>query len=144
MTEVAGSLGEAVAVTRKLQIDRAKVFNEEFKQPESKAMKIKPLGFYVLVEVDKVSDLSEGGIIALDKDVVAREQEAKDFGKVLAIGPIAYLGFRGCEDTGAEGWGVKVGDKVEFRRYEGKLSAQPDVENHRYIPDSHILGVINE
>ncbi len=104
-------------------------------------MKIKPLGFYVLVEVDVVEEVSAGGIILGN---VKREQEACEFGVIRAIGPVAYAGFPGCEDGKAEAWGVKVGDKVEYRRYEGKLSNHPDMENHRYIPDSHIIGVINE
>ena len=104
-------------------------------------MKIKPLGFYVLVEVEEVEKISEGGIILGD---VRREQEACEFGCVRGIGPTAYVGFPGCDDGGAESWGLKIGDKVEYRRYEGKLSNHPDMKNHRYIPDSHIIGVIND
>lgn len=104
-------------------------------------MKIKPLGFYVLVEVDVVEKTTASGIIIGD---VTRDQEACEFGIVKELGPTAYAGFPGCEEKGAEAWGVKVGDRVEYRRYEGKLSNHPDMENHRYIPDSHIIGVIND
>lgn len=109
-------------------------------------MKIEPLGFYVLIEVELVPSLSPGGI-ELNKNEVAKDQEGKDFGTVLAIGPTAYASYTDCEaggEAGAKKWGFGVGDKVEFRRYEGKLSNQPDVENYRYIPDSHIIGRISE
>lgn len=102
---------------------------------------IKPLGFYVLVKMDVVENVSAGGILLGNVD---REQDACEFGVVEAIGPAAYVGFPGCEETGAEGWGVKVGDKVEYRRYEGKRSGVKDMDQFRYIPDSHIIGVVSD
>lgn len=102
---------------------------------------IKPLGFYVLIEMDVVENISEGGIILGN---VEREQAACEFGTIADIGPTAYSGFPGCEDGGSEAWGVKIGDRVEYRRYEGKRSSIPEMENYRYIPDSHIIGVIND
>ena len=103
-------------------------------------MKIKPLGFYVLVEMDTIESVSDGGIV-IPKNTVIKEQDGCDFGTVRAIGPVAYAGLPGC--ASAEDWGVKVGDRVEYRRYEGKRSNAPDMENFRYIPDSHIVGVID-
>lgn len=111
-------------------------------------MKIKPLGFYVLIEMIKVEEVSAGGII-LNSDMVSKEQEATDVGYVRAIGPTAYHGYPGCEfDEGAENahhkWGLFVGQKIEYRRFEGKKSAVKDHENYRYIPDSHIIGAIDD
>ena len=102
---------------------------------------IKPLGFYVLIEMDVVENVSDGGIILGNVD---REQAACEFGIVKDIGPTAYKGFAGCEDSGAEGWGVAIGDRVEYRRYEGKRSEAEGMENYRYIPDSHIIGVVSD
>jgi len=120
-------------------------------------MKIKPLGFYVLVEVDEVESVSAGGIFLGD---VKREQEGCEFGIVRGVGPVAYAGLPGCErdhakyalerpqfqaeDFGYLAWGFDIGDKVEYRRYEGKLSNHPDMKNFRYIPDSHIIGLVVE
>jgi co-chaperonin GroES (HSP10) len=104
-------------------------------------MKIKPAGFYVLLEMDNVESVSEGGIILNTKEV-AREQDACQFGIVRAFGPAAYKGFPGCD--GPNDWGVTVGDRVEYRRYEGMRSNHEEAENMRYIPDSHIIGVISE
>lgn len=135
-------------------------------------MKIKPLGFYVIVEQIKVDDVSDGGIV-LPADLIAKEQEATAIGYVRAIGPTAYVGYPGCERikatrenpgchtidvaelgfmqhvsaepaTPAQQWGLEIGQKVEYRKFEGKESSVKGYENHRYIPDSHIIGVIDD
>ena len=133
-------------------------------------MKIKPLGFYVLVEMVEVEQVSSGGIV-LPGDLVNKEQEATDVGHVRAIGPTAYVGYPGCDGVDeiaasevvhrqdkskpllektvhtaakspAEQWGLEVGMKIEYRKFEGKPSAMPGYENFRYIPDSHIIGAV--
>ena len=103
---------------------------------------IKPLGFYVLVEMVEFDEATEGGII-LPGDLVSKEQEATDVGYVRAVGPTAYHGYPGCDDEiPHEQWGLAIGQKIEYRRFEGKRSVVKDCENYRYIPDSHIIGVI--
>ena len=109
-------------------------------------MKIKPCGYFVLVDVTPAERVTPGGIV-LPSDLVNKEQQVEETGKVVAFGPTCFVGMRGCDrdDIPAhEQWGVKVGDLVEFRRYEGKLTSLEDgCENMRYIPDTHIMGVIN-
>lgn len=112
---------------------------------------LKPLGFYVLIEMVEVKDVSEGGIILGD---VSREQDAADIGYVREIGPTAFHGYAGCIPSEYppsapqynmqphEIWGINVGDKVEYRRYEGKVTGQKDFKNFRYIPDSAIIGKV--
>lgn len=117
-----------------------------------------PLGFYVLVEVVEVENISDGGIYLGNQ---GREQSAEEAGYLRAIGPTAYQGWEGCEHINAcfEGhdgpqiadevmpyqrWGLTIGDLVEFRAFEGKKSAVPGFERWRYIPDSHIVGVIHK
>ena len=122
-------------------------------------MKIKPLGFYVLIEMEEVEAVSEGGII-MPGDLIAKEQDATDVGYVRAIGPTAYVGYPGCDkqvdkDNELGGWdkvdvppsdcwGLEIGQKIEYRRFEGKKSAAPGYDNYRYIPDSHIIGVMED
>lgn len=109
-------------------------------------MNIKPLGFYVLIEMVEVEAVSEGGIV-LPGDLVAKEQDATDVGYVRAIGPTAFVGYPGCEQGTAapsKQWGLEVGQKIEYRRFEGKSSSVRNYENYRYIPDSHIIGLIEE
>ena len=114
--------------------------------------KIKPLGLYVLVEMDTVEDKSSGGILLGD---VKREQGACDVGTVIAIGNTAFRGFPGCNPSDYppshafytlephQIWGVEVGDKVEYRSFEGKLSGVKGVKKTRYIPDTQIIGKVN-
>lgn len=109
-------------------------------------MKIKPLGFYVLIEMESVESVTEGGIV-LPGDMINKEQDATDVGYVRQIGPTAFAGYPGCEVEGvapADCWGLKIGQKVEYRKFEGKRSAEKEYANFRYIPDSHIIGVIDD
>lgn len=97
--------------------------------------------------MEVVEKVSEGGIV-LPEDMVAKEQDATSLGYVRAIGPTAFAGYPGCEPvpggTPADAWGLKVGQKVEYRKFEGKRSSMQQHDNYRYIPDSHIIGVISD
>lgn len=124
-------------------------------------MPARPLGFYVLVEVVEVETESSSGIYMGKQE---REQSAEEVGYLRAIGPTAYHGWEGCQSGKVqrivehEGknviananvlpyqrWGLNIGDMVEFRAYEGKRCVIPGYERWRYIPDSHIVAVINE
>ena len=124
-------------------------------------MKIKPLGFYIIVEMEKVTT---GGVIELPEDIIAKEQDATSVGYVRAIGPTAYCGYPGCDENieltegeyrntavtvrkevkPHECWGLEIGQKIEYRKFEGKKSAVKGYENYRYIPDSHIIGAIED
>jgi len=119
---------------------------------------IKPLGFYVVIEMEIVEEVSAGGIVMPDS-LTSKEQDATSIGYVRAIGPTAYHGYPGCDlddeqkaraievglDLGpADKWGLKIGQKIEYRKFEGKKSAVEGYENYRYIPDSHIIGAIDD
>lgn len=106
----------------------------------------KPCGFYVLVELVEVESTTESGIYIGD---VRREQSAEESGYVRDIGPTAFMGWQGCTPNEESGyasyqmWGIELGDLVEFRAFEGKRCTIPGFERWRYIPDSHIVGVID-
>lgn len=105
---------------------------------------IRPVGHYVLIEVPPIDEKSDGGII-LAKETRDKEHRGTEVGFIKAFGPTAYKEWPGCTDPDIPPhlqYGVKVGDKVEFRRYEGKICALN--EELRYIPDSHVLGVIED
>ena len=123
-------------------------------------MKIKPLGFYIIVEMETVR---KGGLIELPEDIIAKEQDATSIGYVRAIGPTAFAGYPGCDINDSSApltaveqlsgmtsatphgcWGLEVGQKIEYRKFEGKKSAVKGYENYRYIPDSHIIGAIED
>jgi len=133
--------------------DREKA--EAIKEIMETNMKIKPLGFYVLIEMETVRQES---VIQLPQELIDKEQDATSIGYVRAIGPTAYCGYPGCEMTeqidldngGWENkdipphkcWGLEIGQKIEYRKFEGKKSSLKGYENYRYIPDSHIIGAI--
>lgn len=116
---------------------------------------IDPNGFYVLIEEEKVEEKSMGGIILAKKDV-QREQEACDIGIVRAIGNLCFIGMPMCNPADwppsspfhdmkpYQIWGIDIGDKVEYRRFEGKVSGIEGCERLRYIPDSCIIGKVRE
>jgi co-chaperonin GroES (HSP10) len=111
-----------------------------------KHMKIKPTGFYVLVEVDPIEEKTKGGIV-IAESLAKKEHAATEEGHIRAFGPCAYVGWKGCENPDIpayEQWGVNIGDRVEFQRYEGKKCVVKGYENFRYIPDTHIIGVISD
>lgn len=108
--------------------------------------KISPLGHYVLVEIPPKQEYSEGGI-ALPDDYADKQHAVTETGYVREIGPTCYVGWPGCDSEEYEPhemWGIDIGDKVEFRKYEGKSSVVEGYEDFRYIPDTNIIGVIDD
>lgn len=109
-------------------------------------MKIKPTGFHILVKVGEISETFENSRIVRPTSEKKREQGGYDVGTVLAFGPICFKGFAHCEGPGD--WGVKIGDLVEFSRYDGKIpryaEVDKDMENLRLITDSDILAVLEK
>jgi co-chaperonin GroES (HSP10) len=107
-------------------------------------MKIKPVGYQVLVRMEHVEkEIQEGALKGFElgtQKEMERVQHGHDVGVIEAFGPIAFKGYKDCNSP--EDYGVKLGDKVEFRRYDGKeVACDPDL---RIINDGHILLVIEE
>jgi len=112
---------------------------------------VEPLGHYILVEPMKVKNETESGIYLGDNQ---REQSACEFGVVKAFGPTCFVGVQGCDPgdypTGHpyhkmaphQIWGLEIGDRVEYRRYEGKNTGIKNIGDLRYIPDMQIIGKV--
>lgn len=92
-------------------------------------MKIEPVGHRILIKLDAAENISKGGIHLGDDQ--RREQRGMESGVVVALGPTAYADFSG------EPW-VKVGDTVNFKRYEGDYK-EVDGEHFRILNDEDIL-----
>lgn len=115
---------------------------------------IRPLGHYVAIEVIEVENKSKGGIVMATGKNAQFEQDAVEFGRVVAFGPTVFQGVTGCDPakyapchphhqlTPSQIWGLYVGDTVEFRRFEGKKSGIKGKERIRYIPDTEIIGKV--
>ena len=109
-------------------------------------MKYKPTGFYVLVEMEDVSNEVESGALKgftlNTPEEHKREQAGACVGKIVEFGPAAYRGFPGCD--GPEDWGVAIGDRFETNRYAGDICRGEGCENHRILADSEIKTIIKE
>lgn len=109
-------------------------------------MKIRPAGHYVLIKVDDVEETTESGIVIRSKNEQLREHEGRDIGTILEFGPLAYKGFAHAETP--KEWGVKVGDRVEFKRYDGKVPRlaedREEFQNLRLICDNDIIAVMED
>lgn len=110
---------------------------------------ITPTGYYILVEMEVVEETTESGIIVYDDAALKREQSGHNVGVVRSLGHTVYQGFAGIEgkaskEERAAAWGVNIGDKVEFNRYDGKIPNDADHQNFRIIQDAHIIGVVRE
>lgn len=121
---------------------------------------LKPCGYYVLVKMEELEEKDESFVEGSElivaapqmqkdnRDLAEREKAGHDIGTLVALGSTAFNGFQGV--TGqtakerAEEWGVCVGDKVEFNRYDGKIPSHPDYADYRIIQDAHIIGVIED
>lgn len=107
---------------------------------------IKPTGSFVLVEATLVEKVTQGGIV-LPTDLTTKEQVIERTGKVVAIGPCAYVGWAGCDQpdkTPYQCWGIEIGDTIEHKKYDGLDSVTSNDVIYRYIQDTDILGVLNE
>lgn len=113
---------------------------------------VRPAGNFVLVEMVEIKKQSSGGIVFVDVD---KEQAAVEVGIVRAIGSTAFIGVAGCNPTDYptndprykmephELWGIKIGDQVQYARYEGQPVKLRDYDRFRYVTDITIKGVID-
>lgn len=107
-------------------------------------MKYSPCGYHVLIKMSVIEKEIETGelkgfVLASGKEH-DREEHAHCVGEIVSFGPTAFKGYAGCERP--EDWGAKVGDQVEFRRYDGKIPLNDKKKEYRIINDSDILMVI--
>jgi len=107
-------------------------------------MKIRPTGYHVLVKVDPVDEKIKGSSLYMPKNEAKREHVGRDVGVIVEFGLRCYEGYEGCKSPAD--WGVKVGDRVEFRRYDGKVPryAEEDesLKDFRLINDGDIIAVL--
>ncbi len=96
----------------------------------------KPLGWWVLVEIIEVEEMTAGGIV-LPQNTQDKEQKGVTQAYVRDFGKMAFTGFRNSE--GPKDWGVEIGDLVEFRRYETLATSYSDL--WRLVPDTSLVAV---
>ena len=94
-------------------------------------MVIKPCGFRVLVELERLEEVSDGGIVIARENKGRREQTGQETATVVALGPTAFKAY----DNG-EPW-CKIGDKVRIVRYSGNI-IEDDNKFYSIINDNDI------
>lgn len=87
-------------------------------------MKMKPCGYHILLKPD-FEEKTKGGIILAvsDRSGIAYV----DTGVIVAIGPTAWKAY----DKG-DAW-AKIGDRVGYGRYAGKIVYHKDKPEDKYI-----------
>jgi co-chaperonin GroES (HSP10) len=97
-------------------------------------MKIVPRGERILVRLEKVEEVTEGGII-LTKSTRDRDQVSALRGTVVALGPDAYCDYK-------TPW-CKEGDTIVMTRYSGEnINDEESEDIYRVINDTDVMGVI--
>jgi len=125
-----------MTITKKTQVDQSIKYLEEFQSlVEESGICPQPTGFYLLVRVIDVEEKSAGGIVLGTNNELSREQAGYDIGVVIGFGSQCYKGF---DCVSPEQWGVKVGNHIEFRRYDGKPLRYEQFENYRNLTDSDV------
>jgi len=95
-------------------------------------MKLKPLYDHVIIKAINEDEVTKAGIVL--PDTVDKEKPEK--GEVIAIGPGKLL------DNGQRAvMGVKVGDKVMFKKYSPD-EIKVDGEEYLIISESDIIAII--
>lgn len=92
----------------------------------------KPTGNKILVEMEKVENVTKGGIV-LPESKTEREEMSAMVGTIVAAGPMAWA------DQSVP-W-AKVGDKVKFAKFAGFLHKE-NGRNFRVMHDLDIVMVL--
>lgn len=106
----------------------------------------KPIGPVLIVKVADDTEAEE----TFQNSMIVRAEQKKNtrinmgYGTVIAVGTAAFLDL--MEAEGLTECPVKVGDVVEFDRYEGKAISMldDDVVDFRYVRDFKVWGIIEE
>lgn len=96
---------------------------------------LKPTGYNVLVALDVLEEVTQGGIILPGKHK-EREDSAAERGRLVAASPMA---FKGGDWEGAEA--PQVGAEVLFQRYAGNEFEGRDGKKYRVMADTDLKGV---
>jgi chaperonin GroES len=98
------------------------------------ATKWKPCGNKILVQMDKVEEVTSGGIV-LPRQKAERDEMSQMIGTLIAVGPCAWA------DQPKE-W-AHVGDRVKFAKFAGFLHKEEgDDTPYRVMHDLDVVMVL--
>lgn len=99
---------------------------------------LKPTGFCVLVRPDSAKDALKTNMIEIPDSVLDKQRLEVDTGELVAVSKFAWTGIQGT----TEPW-AKVGDRVVYAKYGGKLMTDPETgEKLMLLNDKDIIGVL--
>ena len=110
-------------------------------------MNVTPCGMQVLIQLEEINEMSDGGIVQYSKSEQEREQNGQKMGRVIKLGPLVHSDWdmdSANPDGKAEEWGYQKGDLVLFNRYDGIEHDLPNYDNYRLIPSNCILGKVEQ
>jgi co-chaperonin GroES (HSP10) len=101
-------------------------------------MAIRPCGHRILVKPDPIETTTSGGIvIVMDEKLAAADQMV---GTLVSVGDQAWKAF--SKDYNGEPW-AKVGDRVLYARYAGKVVEDPESgEDFVILNDEDCVAVL--
>ena len=122
-------------------MSKLKIISEKISHNDSP---IVPLGYRVLIKMDKINEKTEGGII-ITTNAKELEEAGNQTGRIVDNGPAAFT--TGVVDLPNE-WDRKpeIGARVIFNRYAGIrvfIDDLPEGE-YRLMSDKEILAIIGE
>ena len=110
-------------------------------EEENKKKVIIPVGWTLLVKIDKVPEQTRSGLF-VPAGARERQQLQAIEGTLEAVGDEAWLKF---DKNSAR---PQLGDRVIFAKYGGQVYVmnenEPDAQEYRFLNDQDILGIIRE
>ena len=100
-----------------------------------KKLRIIPFGTGVVIEVEKATETSKGGIL-LTPNTIERGQTETSIGTLIEAGDMAFEEYKNANHRYP-----KIGDKVYFKKYSGIITT--DKENDielRTLQDTDVYG----
>lgn len=98
---------------------------------------ITPLEYYVLIKLDAVEQKTRGGII-IPEDTRERQEQAQVTGRLMAIGPLAFI-YDVDNPIIPE-----VGERVAFPKYGGLKIEGRDKAEYRLLKDGDLAAILTE
>ena len=105
----------------------------------------KAIGFRIIVEIERIEEKTESGIVIGTADQIDTAQRGCDIGTVVSVGAAAFK----LDRFGNTAW-CKPGDKIRFKQYAGHAFREKDHLGrslgpyYQVINDDDVLTIIEE
>jgi len=93
-----------------------------------------PVEFNIVIDQDAVEEKTKGGLILIDQE---KQKHMATRGVIVEMSPFAWT----YADWPAGSRTPKIGDRVLYVQYAGKLFLGEDGKEYRAIKDKDIIGV---